>query len=338
MRSSSKFANRVLGIVSVSKMPAGLWSKLCMSVIEPVLEDLSSNSRTVEIDGERVDAYSAHMPIGEAEDEFASKVTPEVAFELYMAQREYNHIVAMYDRALAEPPVEMPEEIAKRLVEGITQVDELRKFLVVADAFVEIAEDFYKKNVDDIYIEGLLIIAMDIYAHYMLLAPLDIDNSISMCGGMLKHCTDQREKVTKILDEIHGFTPGESDEESEAKEFEAEESETEGAAEEVSESEESIAEESAEVTDEAAEGSEEAETESDEQVAEESAEEPQEAPEEPVETSEEPASESIDTAPQEASAWAEQAEDAATSEDDEFQFVGEPGTPVTATETNDSGF
>ncbi|MBR3322898.1 hypothetical protein IKG13_02475 [Candidatus Saccharibacteria bacterium] len=330
MRSSAIFANRVLSVVSVSKMPAGLWSKLCSEVIEPILGDLSKGSRTIVIDGERCDAYLDHMPLGESEDDFAKKVSAEAALELYLSQREYNRAADSYERVLADPPVEMPEEIAKRLVNGVSQVEELNRFLVIADAFVEIAEEFYHEDVDPLYINRLLGVAMDVYAHYMLLGPLDIDSSISMCGGMLEHCSNQRKKIQAILeggdssnessedDEIvwsTGEPSGEPAEDSPEDAEEPQEAEDESSTfEEPEEAELDEAEEATDdgdVEDEAAEG-----------------ESVKEAPTEDEPAEEEAAEEAV-TGPQDAANWAEEIEEPKTNYDNEFDFVNAPKEETT---------
>lgn len=347
MRSSAIFANRVLSVVSVSKMPAGLWSKLCSEVIEPILGDLSKGSRTIVIDGERCDAYLDHMPLGESEDDFAKKVSAEAALELYLSQREYNRAADSYERVLADPPVEMPEEIAKRLVNGVSQVEELNRFLVIADAFVEIAEEFYHEDVDPLYINRLLGVAMDVYAHYMLLGPLDIDSSISMCGGMLEHCSNQRKKIQAILeggdssnessedDEIvwsTGEPSGEPVEDSPEDTEEPQEAEDEPSTfEEPEEGEEepSASEEPEEgEPDEAEEAEEEATDDGgvEDEAAEEESTEDESIEDEPAE--EEAAEEAV-TGPKDAAGWAEEIEEPKTNYDDEFDFVNAPKEETT---------
>lgn len=341
MRSSAIFANRVLSVVSVSKMPAGLWSKLCSEVIEPILSDLSKGSRTIVIDGERCDAYLDHMPLGESEDDFAKKVSAEAALELYLSQREYNRAADSYERVLADPPVEMPEEIAKRLVNGVSQVEELNRFLVIADAFVEIAEEFYREDVDPLYVNRLLGVAMDVYAHYMLLGPLDIDSSISMCGGMLEHCSNQRKKIQAILEggdsseessEDDGMVWSTGEPKNESRELpenkeEAQETEDEPSAfeepEEVEEEPTAFEESEESESDEAEEAEEEAtddEGVEDEPAEEESAEE---------EAAEEETTEGVATGPQDAADWAEEIEEPKTNYDDEFNFVNAPKEETT---------
>ncbi len=334
MRSSAIFANRVLSVVSVSKMPAGLWSKLCSEVIEPILGDLSKGSRTIVIDGERCDAYLDHMPLGESEDDFAKKVSAEAALELYLSQREYNRAADSYERVLADPPVEMPEEIAKRLVNGVSQVEELNRFLVVADAFVEIAEEFYREDVDPLYINRLLGVAMDVYAHYMLLGPLDIDSSISMCGGMLEHCSNQRKKIQAILE--GGDSSNESSEDDEivwstgepsGEPVEDSPEDTEGPQE--AEDEPSTFEESEEGEPDEAEETEEEATD-DGGVEDEAAED--ESVEEALtedESVEEEAAEEAVTGPKDAADWAEEIEEPKTNYDDEFDFVNAPKEETT---------
>lgn len=318
MRSSAIFANRVMSVVSVSKMPAGLWPKLCSRVIEPILEDLSKNSRIVEIDGERCDAYLSHMPYGEARDAFAEKVSAEVALELYRTQREYNRIADNYEKALKKPPVETPEEIADRLTNGISQVDELNRFLVIADAFVEIADEFKTQDIDASFIKGLLTVTIDIFTHYMLLAPLDIDSEIKICGGMLQHCKEQCSKANEICSYLDGLTEPESEEPLEAAEEPSDDSGEQVSSELEDEPQEAV-EEPVVPTEEPVE---EATEPVEEEATEESAEsEESEEIEDDAEGESEP--ETIESR-EAASEWAEPIEEPKTDHDDGFSFVNGP--------------
>ena len=202
MRKTCKFAKRILIFAESAEISEGTWRKLCSDVIDPVLEAIASDSKTVVIDGERHNVYSDCIPVGDEDDEFAKNITPEIAYELFLAQREYESVARCYDGMLNNPPFEKVEEIAKRLSGGVTQVDELRHFLVLADAFVETADEFLD-DVKPILIGKLLCLAMNIYTHCMLLAPLDFDSSISSCGEITRHCTEQRKAIDKLTSGKH---------------------------------------------------------------------------------------------------------------------------------------
>lgn len=243
MRNSCKFAKRILVFASSAKISEGTWRKLCSDVIEPVLLDISNDAKTLVIDGERHNAYSDSIPVGEQSDWFAENVTPEMAYELFLAQREYESVARSYDKLLSEPPYETASEVAERLSNGVSQTDEINRFLVLADTFVETADEF----LDDIkpeLISSLLCLAMNIYTHCMLLAPLDFDTSITLCGDITKRCTEQRRKIEKLGTGQH------IDAESAAEETPSEETSEENAPAE----EESSAEEEASAEDEALAG------------------------------------------------------------------------------------
>jgi hypothetical protein len=202
MRKTCKFAKRILIFAKSAEISEGTWRKLCSDVIDPVLEEIASDSKTIVIDGERHNVYSDCIPVGDEDDKFAKNITPEIAYELFLAQREYESVARSYDGMLNDPPFEKTEAIAKRLSEGVSQIDELNRFLVLADAFVETADEFLD-DVKPILIGKLLCLAMNIYTHCMLLAPLDFDSSITSCGEITRHCTEQRKAIDKLTSGKH---------------------------------------------------------------------------------------------------------------------------------------